>query len=81
MRPDTSNPLTLDEHRQLGQELRATNARLHQLCDLVVSVYGPNNRAAFSFQKLAEAMERVCKDLEAQAGKDVPGYTTDTFYL
>jgi hypothetical protein len=81
MRPETSNPLTLDEHRQLGQELRAANARIHQLCDLVVNVYGPNNRAAFSFQKLAEAVELVCKDLEAQANKDLPGYSSGNFYL
>lgn len=81
MRPETSNPLTLDEHRQLGQELRATNVRLRQLCDLVVNVYGPNNRAAFSLQKLAEAMERACKDMEAQAARDMPAHSAENFYL
>jgi len=80
MRPETTNPLTMDEHRQLGTELRATNARLQQLCNLVVSVYGPNNRAAFSFQKAAEAMERLCKDLESQAARDL-GYSSENFYL
>jgi hypothetical protein len=81
MRPETSNPLTLDEHRKLGRELRATNARLRQLCDVVVGVYGPNNRAAFSFQKLSEAMERACQDLETQATRDVGGYPGESFYL
>lgn len=81
MRPETSNPLTLNEHRQLGQELRATNRRLRQLCDMMVGVYGPNNRAAFTFMKLAEAMERVCKDMEAQASHDLPGYSSENFYL
>ena len=81
MRPEASNPLTLEEHRQLGRELRAANARLRQLSELVVSVYGPNNRAAFSFLKLAEAMERTCQDLETQATRDVGGYPGETFYL
>jgi hypothetical protein len=81
MHLDTPNPLTLEEHRQLGTELRATNERLRQLCDLVVSVYGPNNSAAFAFQKVAEAMERLCKDMESQAAHDLPGYSANNFYL
>jgi hypothetical protein len=81
MRPETSHPLTLDEHRQLGSELRAANARVRQLCDLVAGVYGPNNRAAFTFQKLAETMERLCQELETQAGRDLAGNSSDTFYL
>lgn len=81
MRPETANPLTLDEHRQLGTELRAANARMRQLCGLVVDVYGPNNRAAFTFQKLAETMERLCQELETQAGRDLPGSSSETFYL
>ncbi len=81
MRPEAPNPLTLEEHRQLGKELRAANARLHQLCDLLVSVYGPNNRAAFSFQKATEAMDRLCADMETQATKDGAGFAGETFYL
>ena len=81
MRRETINPLTLEEHRRLGQELRAANTRMHQLCDLVVNVYGPHNRAAFSFQKLADAMERACQDMETQASHDVAGYSSDSFYL
>ena len=81
MRPETSIPLTLDEHRQLGSELRATNARMRQLCGLLVDVYGPNNRAAFTFLKLVETMERLCQELETQAGRDLAGNSSDTFYL
>ena len=81
MRRETTNPLTLQEHKQLGSEIRTTGARLHQLCDFVVSVYGPNNRAAFSFLKVVEAMDRLCVDLEGQANKDCPGFIKEKFYL
>ena len=81
MRPESPNPLTLHEHRQLGNELRAINIRLRQLCDLVVTVYGPNNRAAFSFQKVTDAMERLCTDLETQATRDGAGFKKDNYYL
>ena len=48
-------PLTIDEHRELGREMKATAQRLRALCELVVSVYGPANRASFSFLKALEA--------------------------
>jgi len=80
MRQSTPTPLTLEEHRELGGELRQTRARLHKLCDLVMTVYGPNNRAAFDFQKTAEAMDRLCAELQAQAARDLPGFETDGFY-
>ena len=81
MRRETANPLTSQEHRQLGSEIRATNARLHRLCDFVVAVYGPNNRAAFSFLKTVEAMDRLCVDLEGQANRDCPEVLNESFYL
>lgn len=81
MRPETTNPLTLDEHRQLGAELRCANARMRQLCGLLVDVYGPNNRAAFTFQKLVETMERLRQELETQACRDLGGNASDAFYL
>jgi hypothetical protein len=80
MRPETSNPLTFEEHRQLGQELQAANKRMHQLCDLVVGVYGPNNRAAFAFLKMVEAMDRLCADMESQATHDTPGSGARNLY-
>lgn len=81
MRPETSTPLTLEEHRELSRELRAARARLRELCNVVVSVYGPNNRAAFSFLKITEGMERLCQDLQAQVSQDYRGYDVDDLYL
>lgn len=80
MRPQTPIPLTLEEHRELGVEMRAMNARMQELCKLVVSVYGPNNNAAFNFIHLAQQIDRVCQDLQAQASKDLPGYPVDGLY-
>jgi hypothetical protein len=81
MRPENHVPLTLEEHRELGREMRAANARLRQLCALVVDVYGPDNRAAFSFLKTLEAIDRLCHDLQAQAGQDASGMFPDDIYL
>jgi hypothetical protein len=81
MRSKTPIPLTLEEHRELGCELRRTRARLQELSTMVSMVYGPNNRAAFSFVKAAEAMDRLCADLDAQAARDLPGFGTDGFYI
>jgi hypothetical protein len=81
MRPETSTPLTLEEHRQLSLEIRAASARLRELCDVVVGVYGPNNRAAFSFLRLTDAMDRLCQNLQAQVSQDYPGPDVDNLYL
>jgi hypothetical protein len=81
MRPETSSPLTLEEHRELSREIRAARARLRELCDVVVGVYGPNNRAAFSFLRITDGMERLCQDLQTQVSQDYPGYNVDGLYL
>ena len=81
MRPETSTPLTLEEHRELSREVRAARARLRELCNVVVGVYGPNNRAAFSFLKITDAMERLSQDLHAQVAQDYPGSSVDDLYL
>jgi hypothetical protein len=81
MRPQTPTPLTLEEHRELGAEMRALNARLQELCKVVVSVYGPNAQAAFTFMKAAEHVKRLCQDLQAQAARDLPGFPTDGLYF
>ena len=47
---------------------------------MVNEVYGANNQAAFSFSKTAEALDRLCVDLQAQAARDWPGYHTDGIY-
>ena len=81
MRPQAPVPLTWAEHWELGQELRAVNARLQELSKVVVGVYGPNNQASFTFLKVAENLNRLCQDLQAQAAKDHPGFSVDGFYL
>jgi hypothetical protein len=78
---ETPVPLTLQEHRELGAEMRSANARLQELCKVVMSIYGPNTPAAFSFQKAADQMQRLCQDLQTQAARDLPGYPTDGFYV
>ena len=81
MRPQTPVPLTLEEHRELGAELRAVNSRLQELSKLVVSVYGPHTNSAFNFMRLAEQMNRVCQDMQAQASRDLPGFVVEDLYL
>jgi hypothetical protein len=71
----------LEEHRELGAEMRAMNARMQALCQMVVSIYGPNTQPAFTFLKAAEQMNRLCLDLQAQAAKDLPGYPIDGLYV
>jgi hypothetical protein len=80
MRPGTSIPLTLEEHRELGAEIRAARVRMRQLCDLVMGVYGSNNQAAFTFLKAVENLDRLNHDLRAQAAQDLPGYPADKLY-
>jgi hypothetical protein len=81
VRLQTPVPLTLEEHRELGRELHAANARLQELCKVVVSVYGPNNNASFTFLKVADNLNRLCHDLQAQAAQDLPGFSVDGLYL
>jgi len=81
VRPQAPVPLTLEEHRELGRELRDANARLQELCKVVASIYGPHNQASFTFLKVAENLNRLCQDLQAQAAHDCPGFSVDGFYL
>ena len=74
-------PLTLEEHRELGREMKQTAKRLRVLCELVVGVYGPQSRAAFSFLRTMEEFERLNQDLQSQALRDLPGYPTNDLYL
>jgi hypothetical protein len=81
MHSESVNPLTLEEHRELGRELNAMNARMRELCQLVLAVYGPNNQASFTFTKTAESVERLCHDMQAQLAVDHPGYSVQKVYL
>jgi hypothetical protein len=74
-------PLTLEEHRELGQEIRTASARLRELCTMMAGVYGSENRAAHSFVKLTEAMNSLRQELQTQAVRDLPGYPVDGVYL
>lgn len=74
------DPLNYEEHRELGREMRATRERLMQLSRVVFEIYGPASRSAFAFQRLNEAMERLCVELGTQAITDCPGRQTDEFY-
>jgi len=81
VRQPAPGPLTLEEHQELGTEMKSINARLRELCKVIVSVYGPNTQAAFTFLKAAEHIDRLCQDLQAQAARDLPGYPVDGMYL
>ncbi len=80
MRPENYIPLTIDEHKEMGREMKAATERLRSLCDLIVNLYGVNNRAAFSFLKALEALDRTREDLQSQAMVDQPGHLNDNFY-
>ena len=80
-RQENAIPLTIDEHRELGREMKATALRFRVLCELVLSVYGPANRASFSFLKALEAIELLEQDLATQAMQDLPGYPSNDLYL
>ena len=74
-------PLTLQEHRELSREMMQTTRRLHAMCDLVVSVYGPQSPAAFSFLRTMEAFDRLNQEMQTQAVRDLPGYPTNDLYV
>ena len=81
MSAESPLPLTLEEHRELGQEIRGANARLRELCTMMVGVYGFENRAAHSFVRLTEAMDSLRQELQRQAALDLPGDPVDGIYL
>jgi hypothetical protein len=80
MRPEALNPLTYEEHREFGQEIQNTRARMLQLASMVAGIYGPQSRPTFAFRKLTEAVERVAAEMEAQAELDCPGLDAGGFY-
>jgi propanediol dehydratase small subunit len=73
-------PLTLEEHRDLGREIRRTTARFLELRALVTTVYGRNSLAAFNFEKAVETLERLQEDMEAQAAQDLAGVGAEGLY-
>ena len=75
------NMLTIDEHIELGDELKKTTARLRQLCGLVVSVYGPQSLPGFGFMRTMETLDRLRAEMESQAARDLQGYESKNLYL
>jgi hypothetical protein len=73
--------LTIDEHIELGNELKKTTARMRQLCGLVVSVYGPQSLPGFGFMRTMETLDRLRAEMEAQAARDLQGYASKNLYL
>jgi len=80
MRPERPQPLTRDEHMELGRELRQARIKLNELAALVVEVYGPQNQSAFTFQKIIEALDMLSEDMQAQAAEDLRGQRADGIY-
>jgi len=74
------NPLTLDEHRELAQELRKTVDRLTELAGMVRDVYGSESRSAAAFGEARAAMERIRAALGDQAAADCPGSGAEQLY-
>jgi hypothetical protein len=73
-------PLSYEEHRDLGREISATKSRLLHLGDMVSSVYGAESASAADFQKVNEALDQLGRRLGAQADKDCPGRRASDFY-
>ena len=77
MAAETPLPLTLEEHRELGKEIRRAGARFRELKRLVTTVYGANSQVAFDFARATDALDRLQLDMEAQANHDLPGLRLD----
>ncbi|MGA3260910.1 MAG: hypothetical protein ABSE35_18665 [Bryobacteraceae bacterium] len=80
MRPERQQPLTREEHLELGRELKQARIKLNELAALVVEVYGPQNHAAFTFQKIVEALDTLSEDMQVQAAEDLRGQPVEAFY-
>jgi hypothetical protein len=76
----SNNPLSLEEHRDLGQEMQKTRQHLRQISRMVLDVYGDNNRSVFAFEQLNLDMDRLIEELIKQALADCPGKQADTLY-
>ena len=77
----TENKLNIEEHAELGSELRKASARLRQLCGLVVGVYGPESLPSLGFLRTIDAIERLRAEMEVQAAQDLQRYVEKNLYL
>ena len=79
MRPQLPQPLTREEHVELGRELKQARTKLSELAALMAEVYGPQNRAAFLFRKIVDSLDALSTEMQAQAAEDL-GESADGFY-
>jgi hypothetical protein len=70
MPDDQPNYLTLEEHLELGRELKRCTSRLREISGLVIDVYGQGSRPGVSFLMAMSALERLERDMKAQAAAD-----------
>ena len=77
----TENKLNIEEHTQLGAELKKASARLRQLCGLVVNMYGSESLPALHFLRTMDAVERLRAEMEVQAAHDLQRYSEKNLYL
>ena len=76
----SDQPLTFEEHRDLGQELQKTRQRLLELSRMLLEVYGANNRSAYASEQVNQAMARLSEELARQAAADCPDKDADGLY-
>ena len=74
-------PLNAQEHRELALELRSTDKRLRELCNMVVGVYGAESRVGFSFMRATESIERLRREMQVQAVLDCPEIASERLYM
>ncbi len=80
MRPEVPQPLTRDEHLELGRELRNARIKLNELAALVSEVYGPQNQPVLTLQKIVQALDTLTAQMQAQAAEDLRGQRVEGFY-
>jgi len=80
MRPEQPQPLTREEHREMGLELKQARVRMRELATVVEEVYGQQSQAAYAFQRVLEAMETLSQEMQAQAAEDLRGQRVDGLY-
>ncbi len=73
-------PLTLEEHRELAEELLSTSARLRELRGLVAKIYGAESRPALTFTRAAESLDRLRREMQSQAAADCPEAAGERIY-
>ncbi len=71
----------MPEHRELARELRLADMRLRELSNMVVGIYGAESRAAFSFVRALESLERLRREMQSQAASDWPEAASEQLYF